>query len=117
MLVFGHVRLHNQSKQRIFLHQILTNITLDDGLHSSYAAMPKDYDRIFKAYPTLSQWRATPISPDTTIEPGETKEGTFVSSFRLTKEQWEARKNLNFTFAYQYLQSLTVTPTGQITER
>jgi hypothetical protein len=116
VLVFAHVRLHNQAKQRIFLHQILTNITLDDGLHSSYAAMPTDYERIFKAYPSLAQWHATPLSPDTTIEPGETKEGTFVSSFRLTKQQWEAQKNLNFTFAFQYLPSLTLTPTVQLTE-
>ena len=116
VLVFAHVRLHNQAKQRIFLHQILTNITLEDGLHSSYAAMPTDYERIFKAYPSLAQWHATTLSPDTAIEPGETKEGTFVSSFRLSKQQWEAQKNLNFTFAFQYLPSLTLTPAVQLTE-
>jgi hypothetical protein len=117
VLVFAHVRLKNQSKQPIFMHQITSNIKLDDGLHSSYAAMPSDYDRIFKAYPALAQWRATPLSPETTIEPGETKEGTFVSAFRLPKAEWDARKSLDFTFGFQYLPSLTVTPTIPVIER
>src|SRR5690349_914377 len=38
VLLFTHVRLHNQGKQAIFLHQIVANATLADGLHTSYAA-------------------------------------------------------------------------------
>lgn len=116
VLVFTHVRLHNQSKQPIFLHEILTNILLEDGVHSSYAAMPSDYDRIFKAYPALGSFRSTPISPDTTINPGETKEGTFVSSFRLSKAQWDARKSLDYTFGFQYLPNLKLVPQVAVTE-
>ena len=117
VLLFTHVRLHNQSKQPIFLHQIVANATLADGIHSSYAATPTDYERIFKAYPQLMQWHATPISPDLTLQPGETKDGTFVCSFRLTKADWEARKNLDYSFNFQYLPSLTLAPRGPITER
>ncbi len=51
VLVFAHVRLHNQSKQPLFLHEIMANATLDDGIHSSYAATTADYDRVFIAYP------------------------------------------------------------------
>ncbi len=117
VLVFTHVRLRNQSKQPIFMHEILTNIQLEDGLHSSYAAVPSDYDRIFKAYPALAPYRATPMSPDTTIHPGEAKEGTFVSSFRLSKAQWDARKSLDYTFGFQYLPSLRLAFQSTITER
>jgi len=116
VLLFTHVRLHNQSKQAIFLHQIIANATLADGIHSSYAASPTDYERIFKAYPQLAQWHATPISPDLTIQPGETKEGTFACSFRLAKADWEARKSLNYSFNFQYLPALTLAPTGPVTE-
>src|ERR1035438_7160071 len=49
VLLFTHVRLHNQSKQAIFLHQIVANSTLADGIHSSYAATPTDFERIFQA--------------------------------------------------------------------
>jgi len=117
VLLFTHVRLHNQSKQRIFLHQIVANATLNDGIHSSYAATPTDYERIFKAYPQLAQWHATPISPDLTLQPGETKEGTFVCSYRLTKADWDARKSLDYSFNFQYLPALTLSPKGAITER
>ena len=117
VLLFTHVRLHNQSKQPIFLHQIVANTTLADGIHSSYAATPTDFERIFKAYPQLMQWHANPISPDLTIQPGETKEGTFVCSFRILKADWEARKNLDYSFNFQYLPSLTVSSKGPVTER
>lgn len=117
VLLFTHVRLHNQSKQAIFLHQIVANATLADGIHSSYAAMPSDFERVFKAYPQLMQWHATPISPDLTLQPGETKEGTFVCSFRMTKADWESRKGLNFTFNFQYLPAITLESKGAVIER
>lgn len=117
VLVFTHARLKNQSKQTIYMHQIMANIKLDDGLHSSYAAMPSDYDRLFKAYPDLAQWRTSPLSPETTIEPGETKEGTFVAAFRMPKAEWDARKSLDFTFGFQYLPSLTLGPKSPVIER
>src|SRR5215831_14435068 len=117
VLLFTHVKLHNQGKQPVFLHQIVANATLADGIHSSYAAMPSDFERVFKAYPQLMQWHATPISPDLTLQPGETKEGTFVCSFRMTKADWESRKGLNFTFNFQYLPGLILESKGSVTER
>lgn len=117
VLLFTHVRLHNQGKQPIFLHQIIANATLPDGIHSSYAATPADYERVFKAYPDLMQWHAPPISPDLTIQPGETKEGTFVCSFRMSKEDWESRKAVDYTFNFQYMPALKLTPKGSVTER
>lgn len=117
VLVFAHVRLHNQSKQPVFLYQILTNATLPDGVHSSYAATASDYQRVFVAYPELTSWQATPLPLEATIEPGQTIEGTFVSSFRLSKADWDARKGLNFSFGFRYLPALTLTPQVPITER
>jgi len=117
VLVFTHARLHNQSKQPLFLHQILTNATLDDGIHASYAAATSQYDRVFLAYPELAQWHATALSPETTIDPGQTVEGTFVSSFRLTRQQWESRKSLDFTFGFRYLPSLTLKTQAAVIER
>ncbi len=117
LLLFTHVRLHNQGKQPIFLHQVLANLTLPDGIHSSYAAMPSDYERVFKGYPQLQQWHAPSISPDVTIQPGETKEGTFVCSFRMTKAEWDSRKALGYTFNFQYLPALTLEWKAAVTER
>jgi hypothetical protein len=117
LLLFTHVRLHNQGKQPIFLHQVLANLTLPDGIHSSYAATSSDYERVFKGYPQLQQWHAQAISPDLTLQPGETKEGTFVCSFRMTKAEWDSRKALNYTFNFQYLPALTLDWKGSVTER
>lgn len=117
VMVFTQVRLHNQSKGPLFLWNVLTNATLDDGIHSSYAATATDYDRIFLAYPDTPVPHGKALSLQTEIDPGQTVEGTFVSAFKLDKQQWDARKGLNFTFAFHYQPNLVVTPKVPVTEQ
>jgi hypothetical protein len=108
--VFTQVRLHNQSQGPMFLSNVLTNATLADGIHSSYVAPASDYDRIFLAYPDLPIPHNKALALDTTIEPGQTVEGTVVSAFKLTKQDWDARKNLDFTFSFRYQPNLVLAP-------
>jgi hypothetical protein len=108
--VFAQVKLHNQSNHPLYLHSIMTNATLDDGIHSSYVAPAGDYDRVLLAFPYLPVPHGKPLSPQLTINPGQTVEGTVVSAFRVTKAQWDARKSLDFTFGIPYQPSLTLAP-------
>ncbi|HEX3894408.1 MAG TPA: hypothetical protein VHW46_17660 [Terracidiphilus sp.] len=118
VLVFTHVRLQNQSKNAIFLHQIMTNVTLPDGtVDTSFATTASQYVRIFKAYPDLAPWFSAPLNSELTLKPGQTEEGTFVSSFRMTKEQWDGRKALDFTFGFRYQPEVKVISSGAVTDR
>jgi hypothetical protein len=118
VMVFTEVKLHNQTDHPLYLANVLTNATLADGIHSSYAANTGDYDRIFVAYPNIPVPHNTPISPlDTTINPGQTVEGTFVSAFKMTKQEWDARTKLDYTFNFRYQPALTVAPQVAITEQ
>jgi len=117
VLVFAHVRLHNQSKGPLFLYQIMTNVTLDDGIHSSYTAGRGDYDRVFLAYPEISVPHGKALPIQMTIEPGQTVEGDIVSSFRLTKQQWDARKKLDFSFGFRYQPVLVLAPQGPVIDQ
>ena len=118
VMVFTHVKLHNQSDHPLFLSNVTTNVTLPDGIHSSYAANKGDYDRVFVAYPNLPVPHLTPISPlDTEIDAGQTVEGTFLSAFKMTKQEWDARKKLDYTFAFRYQPNLELTPQVPVTEQ
>ncbi len=118
VMVFTRVRLHNQCDHPLVLSNVLTNVTLPDGIHSSYAANKGDYDRVFVAYPDLPVPHLTPLSPlDTTIDPGQTVEGTFFSAFKMTKQDWDARKKLDYTFSLRYQPSLVLSPQVPITEQ
>jgi hypothetical protein len=112
VMVFAKVTIHNQSDHPIILNNVTTNVTLDDGIHSSYAANQGDYDRLFVAYPDIQVPHGPSISPlNTRIEAGQTVEGEFVSAFRsMSKQQWDARKKLDFTFAFQYQPNLVLAP-------
>ncbi len=115
--VFALVKLHNQSDHPLFLRNMMTNATLDDGIHSSYAATAADYDRVFLAYPNMPVPHGKGLNTQATLAAGATVEGTIVSAFRLTKEQWDARKNLDFTVSIQYQPSLTIAPHTPVTDQ
>jgi hypothetical protein len=117
VLIFAHVRLHNQSKDPLFLHEVLTNLALGDGIRSSYAASASDFDRTFLVYPGLKIAHGKALPTDATLDPGQTLEGEIVCSFRISKEQWESRKNLNFTFAFRYQPQLVLTPQAAVIEQ
>jgi hypothetical protein len=111
VFVFTKVSLRNQSNHPIILNNATTNVTLDDGIHSSYAANKGDYDRLFVAYPDIQVPHGPGISPlNTEIDPGQTVEGEIVSSFKISKQQWDARKKLDYTFSFRYQPNLTLTP-------
>jgi hypothetical protein len=115
--VFTRVRLHNQSPGPVFLINMLTNATLADGIHSSYAASATDYDRIFLAYPGMPVPHDKALPLDVAIDPGATVEGTVVSAFKLTKEEWDARKDLTFTFSFRYQPNLVLKPNISVVNR
>ncbi len=118
VMVFTQVKLENHSDHPLYLVNVLTNATLGDGIHSSYAANTGDYDRIFIAYPNIPVPHNAPLSPlDTTINPGQTVEGTFVSAFKMTKQEWDARKKLDYTFNFRYQASLELTPQLEVIEQ
>jgi hypothetical protein len=117
VLVFLQVRLHNQSKSPLFLHQVVTNATMGEGIRSSYAASAADFDRTFVVYPglTIGHGKALPI--EATLDPGQTMEGEIVSSFKMSKQEWEARKGLSFTFAFRYQPNLVLESKAAVTEQ
>jgi hypothetical protein len=115
--VFTQVRLHNQGKAPVFLINAMTNATLTDGIHTSYAASATDYDRVFLAYPDMNVPHSKALPLNATIEPGDTLEGSVVSAFKLSKQEWDARKDLSFTFAFRYQPNLVLTPKVAIAEQ
>ena len=117
VMVFAKVRLHNQSGAPLQLWNIAANATFPDGIHTSFAATANDYDRIFLAYPDLPVPHGQPLPLQTEIAPGQTMEGTFVSAFRMTRQEWDTHKGLTFTFGFHYQPNLELTPTVPIVEQ
>ena len=108
--VFALIKLHNQSKQPLFLRNATVNTTMADGIRSSYAATASDYDRVFIAYKDMPVPHGPALSLQSTLDPGQTEEGTIVSAFRMSKQEWDAGKNLSFTVGIQYQPDLVLTP-------
>ena len=117
MQVFARVHLRNQSKQPLFLGQVLCNTTLDDGIHSSYVASPAEYNRIFNAFPELASLRGKALTLETTLEAGQNLDGDIVATFRIPKAKWDARKKLDFSFGFRYQPELRLAPQTPVIEQ
>ncbi|MFP5238094.1 MAG: hypothetical protein ACLGSD_19530 [Acidobacteriota bacterium] len=115
VLVFTHFKMHDESKNPLFLRRITTNVTMADGsIRSSYASSATDYKRLFQAYPDLNPLSGTPVDLDATIQPGGTLEGDFVCSFRMSQQEFDSRKGLTYNIGLRYLPDLVLTPTVSV---
>lgn len=117
VLVFAHIKMENQTKDPLFLQDILANANLGDGILSVSAGNAAQFEEVFIAYPELAALHSTPLSPRTTIEPGQKMDGTAFWAVRRTKQEWDARKDLNFTFKFQYQSSVTLAPHTPVIEQ
>lgn len=117
VLVFAHVKLHNQSKYPLYLEDVLANAKLGDGTLSVSAGSTGQYEEVFIAYPELAALHAGSLSPRTTLAPGQSVEGNILWAFRLGRQEWDARKKLDFTFKFHYQPSLVLAPHTAVMEQ
>jgi hypothetical protein len=132
VLVLAHVKLRNQSKSSLQMQNVLANMRQQDGVPLSVSAgSVAQYQEALLAYPEMAVPQGQPLSPHSTIKPGESLEGNILWVFRMTRQQWEARKDwqpdpdhndpgskfgLNFTFAIQYHKNLVLAPQSPVME-
>jgi hypothetical protein len=117
VLVFAHVRLKNQSKAPLYLEDVLANAGLGDSILSVSAGSAGQYEQVFIVYPELALLHGNALSPRATIAPGESMDGNILWATLLTKQEWDARKDLNFTFKFHYQSNLVLAPHSAVIEQ
>jgi len=116
VLVCARVKLRSQSKSPLILEDVLANLRQADGILSVSAGSTGQYEQVFLAFPELASHHSNPLSPRSTLEPGQSMEGDVFWIFRMSKQEWDARRDLNFTFKFQYQANLVLTPHTAVTE-
>jgi hypothetical protein len=132
VLLFAHVKRHNQSNVPLILQDVLANVRLPDGVPLSVSAgSVAQFEEVFLAFPDLDASHGKPLAHHTVLDPGRSVDGTAFWVFRLTKQQWDARKDwlpnpnhsdpgskygLNFTFSIQYQRDLVLAPQTEVME-
>src|SRR5271165_4408000 len=95
-MVLLQLTLRNVGSKTLYIKAIKATLKTDQEL-SDDAASPSDYDRYFIAYPDLKEHATQPLVAEMKIAPGAEQKGTVLVSFAVTKEQFDARKDLNVT--------------------
>ncbi len=91
------VTLRNVTDKTIYIKEIGASVKTDQGEQSDTAAASSDYARYFAAFPDLKEHSTQALVVETKIAPGAEQKGTVLVSFPMTKEQFDARKDLTVT--------------------
>ena len=109
LIVLANVRIKNQAKIPIFLHDMWGIVHLRDGEDErSLAGSAKDFDKVFIAYPDLKPLRKDPLPRDLTLTPGQQVEGMVICNFPISKAQWDERQELELRFSFLHQNSLVL---------
>jgi hypothetical protein len=117
VLIFAHVRVKNESTVPLYLEDVLANAKLGNGTLSVSAGSAGQYEQVFIVYPELAPLHSSALSPRATIAPGQSLDGNVLWATLLTKQEWDARKDLNFTFKFHYQPNLVLAPHTAVTEQ
>jgi hypothetical protein len=99
------------------LEDMLANVKLDDGIHSVSAGDASQYERVFARLSRDARARTARRSRRTPPSTRPDRGGDRLLGFPHDKQQWDARKDLNFTFAFQYQPSLVLAPHTAVIEQ
>lgn len=109
VIVMAQVRIHNQAKIPLFLHEMSASLALPDDVERvSIAANKTDFNRAFVAYPQLLPLKGEPIVREITLEPGQTVEGMMLFPFPITGAQYDQKKSLDINVIFLHQKTLTL---------
>lgn len=109
VLVLAQVKLHNQSKGPLFLHEMFASLMLPNDLEQrSLAVNRTDFARAFIAYPQLLPLKGEPLVRDITINAGQTVEGMILFPYSMTREQYDQKRALDINVIFLHQKTLTM---------
>ena len=114
-MVLLQITLRNVGDKTLYIKTITANLKTDQDL-SDNAASSSDYERYFMAYPDLKEHSTQPLVVETKIAPGAEQKGTVLVSFPVTKEQFDARKDLNVTIEPYDQNAIVLREKGALTK-
>jgi hypothetical protein len=95
-MILLDVTLRNVADKTLYIKNIKAAVKTDQGDQSDDAASASDYDRYLLAYPDL-KGHQRPLMVEMKIPPGASQKGSVMVSLPITREQFEARKDLTVT--------------------
>jgi hypothetical protein len=109
LLILAQVQVHNQTNIPLFLHDMWSNLTTNNGdQERSLAANKTDFQSVFIAYPQMVSFKQEPLLRDTTLQPGQTAEGLVIFHYPITKDQWDARHSFEAVISFAHQKNLVL---------
>ncbi|MBO0911163.1 MAG: hypothetical protein J2P13_05170 [Acidobacteria bacterium] len=97
MMVAINVSLQNNSAKPSWIHSIQAALDTGSGRFTDDASPAVDAERYYQAFPDLKRHALEFLKPETRLDPGSKVSGTFVVSFPVSADAFNARKSLTVT--------------------
>jgi hypothetical protein len=109
LLILAQVKIRNQTNIPLFLHDMWSNLTTNNGdQERSLAANKNDFQSVFVAYPQMASLKQEPLQRDITLQPGQTVQGLIIFHYPMTKDQWDARHGFEAVISFMHQKNLVM---------
>lgn len=116
VIVLANVQLKNTSKAPLHIFDLDSYLYIPNSdTYENGAASPKDFQRVFMAYPQLKPKQGSPLLRDTVLEPGQKVEGQLVFHYPLTLQQWQSRSKMHIIINWTHQDNLVLNLKGSAT--
>lgn len=107
LLILAQVQVRNQSKNPLYLHDMWSDLTTNNGDEErSLAANKTDFQSVFVAYPQMTSFKQEPLLRDITVQPGQSAQGLVIFHYPITKDQWDARHGFQAVISFMNQKNL-----------
>jgi len=87
--------MHNTSEKPEYVHNVQSSIKAPSGDATADAVSSVDFERYFQAFPELKNGIQPALSPEATIQPGESATRSIVVNFPKTLDAFNQRQSIS----------------------
>jgi hypothetical protein len=102
--------LNNSGKKPLWVHYIQAKLVTPAGENTSEAVSAIDFDRYYRAFPTLKANAQPALAPEDKLQPGQEIQRTIIVSFPVSLEAFNQRRSAS-VLIQPYDQPLPITLT------
>jgi len=102
------VRIRNRMLIPLFLDSFSVSLHTAGGQIDTTPLQQQDLETVCASFPALKALAGPPLRRDSTLQPGQTTEGSIVLQLAIPKTAWDQRTDATLTLTFYHQPSITI---------
>jgi hypothetical protein len=108
LYVVANLRIRNRMLIPLFLDSFSVSLHTTGGQIDTTPLQQQDLETVYASFPALKTLAGPALLRDSTIQPGQTAEGSVVLQFAIPKTAWDQRTDATLTLTFYHQPPITI---------